>query len=316
MQAAPYLTATRELGSPEARIGCGRAEPLCYSLGRPLLLNVALIGRWRYTLMTDKLSAAMQIAKRVYSLALEQDNPTLMVGAYNALAGTLYFMGDFESARQHAKRGLQVWRSGRAQSNAEDLYTPAGGCLGYRAMSEWHLGEIASCRAKLEEAISLAEKLNDSNALALALNWAANVAYNERNPAEVDRLASDSIELSTRHNLVYFLTASAIHRGWARSAFGNTTEGIPWIEQGIRDYRAAGTVLGMPGYLARKAEALHLADRTSEALEALNEAEELAEEFGQGNCCAELHRLRGVFLASLGADETRIENSFREAIRI
>jgi len=316
MQAAPYLTATRGLGSPEARICCGRAEPLCYSLGRPLLLNVALIGRWRYTLMTDKLSAAMQIAKRVYSLALEQDNPTLMVGAYNALAGTLYFMGDFESARQHAKRGLQVWRSGRAQSNAEDLYTPAVGCLGYRAMSEWHLGEIASCRANLAEAISLAEKLNDTNALALALNWAANVAYNERNPAEVDRLASDSIELSTRHNLVYFLTASAIHRGWARSAFGNTTEGISWIEQGIRDYRAAGTVLGMPGYLARKAEALHLADRTSEALEALNEAEELAEEFGQGNCSAELHRLRGVFLASLGADETRIESSFREAIRI
>src|SRR5260370_28515085 len=34
MQAAPYLTATRGLGSPEARICCARAEPLCYSLGR------------------------------------------------------------------------------------------------------------------------------------------------------------------------------------------------------------------------------------------------------------------------------------------
>jgi tetratricopeptide (TPR) repeat protein len=316
MQAAPYLTATRGLGSPEARICCERAEPLCYSLGRPLLLNVALIGRWRYTLMTDKLSAAIQIAERVYSLALEQDNPTLMIGAYNALAGTLYFMGDFESARQYAKRGLQIWRSERAQPNAEDLYTPAVGCLGYRAMSEWHLGEIASCQANLDEAISLAQKLNDTNALALALNWAANVAYNERNPAEVDRLASDSIELSTRHNLGYFLTASAIHRGWARSATGNTTEGIRWIEQGIRDFRAAGTVLGMPGYLARKAEALHLADRTSEALEALNEAEALAEEFGQGNFCAELHRLRSVFLTAIGAEETQIEGSFREAIRI
>jgi hypothetical protein len=31
---------------------------------------------------------------------------------------------------------------------------------------------------------------------------------------------------------------------------------------------------------------------------------------------AELHRLRGVFLASLGADKTQIEASFREAIRI
>src|SRR5262249_1327137 len=42
MQAAAYLTA-RELGSPEARICYERAEPLCHSLGRPLLLHVALI---------------------------------------------------------------------------------------------------------------------------------------------------------------------------------------------------------------------------------------------------------------------------------
>jgi len=32
--------------------------------------------------------------------------------------------------------------------------------------------------------------------------------------------------------------------------------------------------------------------------------------------CAELHRLRGVFLAAFGADEVQIEAPFREAIRI
>jgi hypothetical protein len=62
MQAAPYLTAIRGLGAPEARICCERAESLCHSLGRPLLLYVALIGQWRYSLMTEKVSAAMQIA--------------------------------------------------------------------------------------------------------------------------------------------------------------------------------------------------------------------------------------------------------------
>jgi hypothetical protein len=64
MQAAPYLTATRGMGAPEARICCERAEPLCHLLGRPRLLYVALIGQWRYTQMIDKLSAAMQIAEQ------------------------------------------------------------------------------------------------------------------------------------------------------------------------------------------------------------------------------------------------------------
>ena len=77
-----------------------------------------------------------------------------------------------------------------------------------------------------------------------------------------------------------------------------------------------GTVLGLPSLLARKAEALHLADRNSEALELINEAEALAERFEQPYFCAELHRLRGVFLAAIGSDESQIEASFRAAIRI
>ena len=112
----------------------------------------------------------MQIAERVYSLAQEQNDAALMIGAYRALAGTLYFLGDFESARQYAMRGVQIWRSGGVQSHAEDLDTPVVGCLCYEALSEWHLGEIASCQATMAEAISLAKELNDMNALALALH--------------------------------------------------------------------------------------------------------------------------------------------------
>ena len=45
--------------------------------------------------------------KRVYSLAQEQNDSALMIGAYRALACTLYFLGDFETARQYAMRGVQ-----------------------------------------------------------------------------------------------------------------------------------------------------------------------------------------------------------------
>jgi hypothetical protein len=314
MQAAPYLTATRGLAAPEARICCERAEALCHSIDRPLLLYSALIGQWRYTLMTEKLSAATPIAERIYSLAQEQDDPTLMIGAHNALACTRYFLGDFESARQYAMRGVRIWRSGSVQSHAEDYYAPAVGCLCYGALSEWHLGEIASCQANIAEAISLAKELNDTNALALALNWAASLGRDDHNPAEVDRLASDLIELSTRHNFVYWLTMGTIFRGWARSASGNTAEGIPWIVQGIRDFQATGVVLGLAGHLSQKAEALHLANRTAEALETIREAEAFSERSGERRWCAEIHRLRGVFLATLGADEAQIEASLCAAI--
>ena len=140
--------------------------------------------------MTDKLSASMQVAKRVYSLAQEQNDSALMIGAYRALAGTHHFLGDSESALQYAMRGVQLWRSGGVQSQAEFLDAPAVVCLCYEALSEWHLGETASCQATMAEAISLAKALDDMNALALALNWAAYLACHERNPTEVARLAA------------------------------------------------------------------------------------------------------------------------------
>jgi len=74
-------------------------------------------------------------------------------------------------------------------------------------------------------------------------------------------------------------------------------------------------VLGLPYHLAQKAEALHLADRTSEALAAIKEAEKLVEKSEERQWCAELHRFRGVFLTAMGAEETEIEASFCEAIR-
>ena len=122
------------------------------------------------------------------------------------------------------------------------------------------------------------------------------------------------IKLSTGRNFAHWLSVGGILRGWARSASGDTAEGIPWIEDGVT--RAAGTVRGLPYYLGLKAEALHLADRTSEALEAIKEAEKVVERSEEREWFAELHRLRGVFLTAMGAEETQIEASFRAAIRI
>jgi hypothetical protein len=73
-------------------------------------------------------------------------------------------------------------------------------------------------------------------------------------------------------------------------------------------------MIHLPYLLSLKAEALHLADRTIEALEAIREADTLVEQSEARWWCAELHRLRGVFLAAMGADEMQIEASFRAAI--
>jgi predicted ATPase len=279
-------------------------------------LFAALRGLWRYSLSTNKLSATMQIAKRFHSLARDQNDSALMIGAYRALGVTLYYLGDFESARQYTMRGVQIWRLEGVQSPVEEVTAPAVSCLCHEALLEWLFGEIASCQATMTEAVTLAKDLNDMHALAVALWLAAVLGHFERNPAKVDRLASDVIELSTRQNFAQWLAAGKVLRGWAYSASGDTGEGPSWIEDGIVEWRAIGSKIAVPYWLALKAEALHLADRTSEALEAIREAQAMAERSEERWWSAELHRLRGVFRTSIGADQAQIEASFCEAIRI
>ena len=148
----------------------------------------------------------------------------------------------------------------------------------------------------------------------MALYFAGFLAQFEHNHVQVERLASDLIELSTRQNFATWLSAGSIFRGWARSASGDIADSITRIEHGIRDFRVTGAMLTVQYFLALKAEALHRANRTSEALEAVREADRLAARTEERWWNAELHRLRSVFLAALAADDAQIEASFCEAI--
>ena len=59
------------------------------------------------------------------------------------------------------------------------------------------------------QAVSLAKELNDMHALVLALYWAGHLAYFADNPAEVERLASDMMERSTRQNVATWYASCA-----------------------------------------------------------------------------------------------------------
>jgi hypothetical protein len=133
------------------------------------------------------------------------------------------------------------------------------------ALLQWHFGEIPSCHATMAEAISLGRKLNDMHGLAVTLGYAGRLAYYELGAVEMERLASDLIELSTRYGFALWLAIGKIFRGWARSA-SDSTEGLSWIEEGIDEVQAAGSISWMSYFLALKAQALYLANRASEAL--------------------------------------------------
>src|SRR6516165_9923382 len=135
-----------------------------------------------------------------------------MIGACRTLAFTLYFLGDFQTALQDAMRGVRIWRSGDVQSSIEEINAPAVSCLVFGGLSEWHLGQVASCKANIQEAIALARELNDMHELAVAIIFAGFLTHLEQDLSGVERLASEVIELSTRHGFALWLAGGGIFR--------------------------------------------------------------------------------------------------------
>jgi hypothetical protein len=140
-------------------------------------------------------------------------------------------------------------------------------------------------------AIVLAKELNDRAALGLALYWAGLLAHFERNVAEVERLALELIELCTRQTFASWLPGGVVLRGWAAALPVTQQKALRGSRKGYEIIKESARFLP-PYFFALKAEALHLAGRTSEALEAIREAEALATRSEGRWWCAEMYRLR------------------------
>ena len=106
-------------------------------------------------------------------------------------------------------------------------------------------------------------------------------------------------------------------RGWALAMQNQEEEGIVLMSQGLASSLAIGTRQQHGYFLALLAEALNQAGRVDEALEALREAIEVAEQTNEPFYVAELYRLRGDSLIKAGVVPTsEAESCFHRAIEI
>jgi hypothetical protein len=136
----------------------------------------------------------------------------------------------------------------------------------------------------------------------------------EQHPTDAERVSSELLELSTRQHFPHFRAWATALLGWTRSVAGLFTQGISWMHDGTEELRTSGALLAVPSLLGAKAEALYIANRTTEALDTIKQAETLVEKTEARCWSAEFYRLRAICLTAMDADEAEIERAFQDAI--
>jgi predicted ATPase len=130
------------------------------------------------------------------------------------------------------------------------------------------------------------------------------------------------LALATEQGFGQLLAHGTILWGWTLAEQGQPEEGIAQIRQGLAAWRAMGTQLRLPRFLAMLAEAYGKAGRAEEGLSVLAEALAVMNEIGEREYEAELYRLKGTLTLQPEVQSSRskvkreAEECFQKAIEI
>ena len=291
------LIITQGQTAPEVEHAYAQARALCQQVGETPQLAPVLFGLWRFYVGRMQLHTAREIGETLLRLAQQAHDPALAVIAHYALGWTDYCLGALPAARQHLEEGLALYTPDQRRALLFRVGQDLGvGCLAYAARTLWLLGYPAQARARVHEALALAQELSHPYSLAWAWCVAAIVAQWCRDVPTAYAQAEAAVALATEQGFPQWVAWGMSVRGWALAMQGQGEVGMAQIRQGIAAYRATGAALLVPFFCTVLAEVATHLGHPEDGLPALAEIHTLGEPHEESYWEAEVCRLRGVVL--------------------
>jgi predicted ATPase len=213
------------------------------------------------------------------------------------LAQTLLVLGEFARAREHAELGMAVYAPHLHRPQVTLVQQDPGvTCLITAAQALWHLGYPDQALQRSHAALALARDLEHPYSLVWALSWAAILHWHRQEPHATLEQLEVARALATEQGFVQWVAQGTILRGRVLAMQGHAAEGMAQIQQGLAAYRATGSALLQPYFLALLTEAYRSAGQAEAGLPMLAEALRLVHDTGECWYHAELYRLKGEWL--------------------
>jgi predicted ATPase len=293
------LKSTRGWNAPEVVAIYSRARQLCRRLTKPTPhLAPVLFGMWAIRLLNLDFCQARELAEESAKLAQSLGDRSIELQARVSLANTCFWAGDFSATKLHLEGtdGLidaSLRQADLARSGQDNV-----------VLFHQFSALLASLAGRFEEAIQIqsemlrsAEELDHPFTLAIALQAAAWVQYQLRDPAESGRFAQRLIDLAEQRNFPFYRCYGLMFRGWARALQGDAA-GEQDIDDGfVHGLAASGVKFTHTLYCLLKAECLRRRDLLPDALKTIEEGLGIAKTQGELAYVAELYRTKAELLS-------------------
>jgi adenylate cyclase len=187
--------------------------------------------------------------------------------------------------------------------------------LSYLAGALWHLGFFDQAWRRMDEALRLADRIEQPMSTLVALLFAASLEVLRYDCTSGMRYAQRAVAIATEQRYPYFIATATILRGHFLARCGDVRDGIEEMQRGLAARRATGAIVLHPFYAALLADAYAQLGDCDAAKEVLAGAFTQVAQTGERGYEAELYRLQGVVLAcgASESDEAEAESSLLQA---
>jgi len=231
------LSVTSGIFTDETKQATERLRKLGEKTGNPNHLVNALTAAWNSAFAQGDMTAQRQIAEQLMDVAQRSGSRYGLTVAHMTLGMFFYFRGELAEAMQHLQAAIASYNETDFSGSILRTHT---GALSRLGLGLWYLGSPDQARVKIREAISSADRSQNSADMADALFTACALYTYLREPGSVREFAERLYTLASEQQLAAFLALGSVYRGWAMAEPGRTDEGIALIRAGLDSFLSLG----------------------------------------------------------------------------
>jgi predicted ATPase len=298
-----------------ARQACTAALRLAESLGDTEYQLKALWELWAQHTNTGDLAAALAVARRFYTLALEHADPTTLPIADRMMAMSYHYLGDQTNAWRHIERMLSADVDPQRRPPLIRFrfdQKVAGRVVLARIL--WLRGFADQAWRTVRNAVADAEALADPATLCYALSHGGClVALWVGNLAAAERYAEMLLDHSRKHGFAVWNDFASRLKGVLLVKTGDLDGGSPLLRAGLHEITEPNANLWFLTGLGQMAEALGQAGRFADGIATVERGLDRSQ---RGWLAPELLRIKGELLLLQGTTGTTeaVEDVFRRAL--
>jgi predicted ATPase len=313
----PAMAATEGYASPETLRVFSHARDLLGDGGTLTEQMTVLWGVYLAHAMRAEYIAALEVARECLALAAHHEHPGVLALANRFMGQTLYFMGVFVDARFHLERTLDLCAANQETITSYRRFGTDDQVAASSALSRtlWILGYPEQAAAVGGQALARARSMGLAFTTALALDGEALLGALGADLQRAAAHANEAVAHSIEHSLADYEERARFIQGALLAQSGDPQQGIELMHSAIAANERTTNRSRSTLYLGHSAAAHASLGQPEVGLALLDDAIQTAETTNERFFEAELHRLRGQMLLTLGR-RSEAEVGLRRALTI